>query len=350
MAQRAANDPAQHVASAFVERQHAIDDQERAGADVIGDYAQRFVFQIRGAGQLAGELDQVLEQVDFVIAVDLLQDRGEALETHAGIDAGCRQGRQAAVVGAVELHEHEVPDLDVAIAVLVRGPRRATGDVRAMVVEDFGARTAGAGIGHLPEVVGGERRTLVVADADDALGRDADHVLPDIVGLVVGLVDRDQQAVFRQLPDLGQQFPGPDDRLALEVVAERPVAEHLEKSVMARGIADLIEVVVLAAGAQAALHVDDARARRLFAAEERVLERHHARIGEHQGRIAGRNQRTGRHDQMPLRAEEFEEVGTDFGAGFHQSDQSRNSGHADRRPRCRALSRTRRRDRRCRRG
>ena len=38
---RAPNDPAQHVAAAFVRGQHAIGDQERAGANVIGDHAQR---------------------------------------------------------------------------------------------------------------------------------------------------------------------------------------------------------------------------------------------------------------------------------------------------------------------
>lgn len=40
MAQGAADDPAQHVAATFVGGQHAIDDQERTGADVIGDHAQ----------------------------------------------------------------------------------------------------------------------------------------------------------------------------------------------------------------------------------------------------------------------------------------------------------------------
>ena len=41
VADGAADDPAQHVAAAFVGGQHAVDDEERAGADVIGDHAQR---------------------------------------------------------------------------------------------------------------------------------------------------------------------------------------------------------------------------------------------------------------------------------------------------------------------
>jgi hypothetical protein len=41
--------------------------------------------------------------------------------------------------------------------------------------------------------------------------------------------------------------------MVLEIVAEREVAEHLEEGVMTRGIADVVEVIVLAAGAHALL-------------------------------------------------------------------------------------------------
>jgi hypothetical protein len=40
MADGAPDDAPQHVAAPLVRRHHAIDDQERAGADVIGDHAQ----------------------------------------------------------------------------------------------------------------------------------------------------------------------------------------------------------------------------------------------------------------------------------------------------------------------
>ena len=39
VADRATDDPAQHVAAAFVAGDHAVDDQERARADVVGDHA-----------------------------------------------------------------------------------------------------------------------------------------------------------------------------------------------------------------------------------------------------------------------------------------------------------------------
>src|SRR5581483_2822682 len=102
----------------------------------------------------------------------------EALQAHAGVDAGRRQLRQRAVGGEVELHEDEVPDLDEAIAVLVRRTGRAARNFGSVVVEDFGARPARTRVGHLPEVVARVRRALVVADAHDALLGQADLLVP----------------------------------------------------------------------------------------------------------------------------------------------------------------------------
>ena len=54
VADRAADDPAQHVAAALVRGQHAVGDQERARADVVGDHAQRGRLAIGGARHLGG--------------------------------------------------------------------------------------------------------------------------------------------------------------------------------------------------------------------------------------------------------------------------------------------------------
>ena len=242
-----------------------------------------------------------------------LEDGRDALQPHAGIDRRAGQVGADAAGRFLVLHEHEVPDLDEAIAVLLGRAGRAAPDMVAVVVEDLGAGTAGAGIGHLPEIVGCERRALVVADADDALGRQADVVAPDVIGLVIGVVDGCEQALLRQLPDLGQQLPGPGDGVFLEIIAEGPVAEHLEEGVVARGVADRIEVVVLAARAQAALDVGRAHVAALFRAQEHVLELHHAGVGEQQGRVVARHQRRGGHDGVALGGEEFEEIAADVG-------------------------------------
>ncbi len=314
VAQGAANDAAQDIAAAFVGRQHAVDDQERAGADVIGDHPQRLVLQIGHAGQLAGLADQRLEQVDLIVGVHVLQDRRQALQAHAGIHARRRQRLQRAIGLAVELHEHQVPDFDETVTVLIRRARGATGDMVTMVEEDLGAGTAGAGIGHLPEVVRGIGRALVVTDAHDALFRDADHVAPQREGLVVGVVHGDQQALGRQLPDLGQQFPGPGNGVLLEVIAKGPVAQHFKERVVTGGIAHRVQVVVLAACTQAALDVGSAHVAALFRTQEHILELDHAGIGEQQGRVVARHQRRRRHDGVALALEEFKEVAADLGS------------------------------------
>ena len=82
----------------------------------------------------------------------------------------------------------------------------------------------------------------------------------------------------------GQELPGVGDGVALEVVAEAEVAEHLEEGVVAAGEADVFEVVVLAAGADALLAGGGAGVVAALGAEEDVLELVHAGVGEEQGR------------------------------------------------------------------
>ena len=260
-----------------------------------------------------GGADQVDEEIDLVVRMHVLQHRRETLEAHAGVDAGRGQRRQVPLVVAIELHEHEIPDLDVAVAVCVGRPRRSAKNFRTVVVEDFRARSAGAGVGHLPEVVARVLGALVVADAHDTLDRDADFLRPDVVGLVVVDVHGGPQFFRRQPVDVRQQLPRVMDRLALEVVAERPVAEHLEERVVTRRVADVLQVVVLAAGAQAPLDGDGAHVASLFGAEEHVLELDHARVGEQQRRVVGRDERRARDERVPVGDEKVDEFAADFG-------------------------------------
>src|SRR3546814_14092083 len=126
--------------------------------------------------------------------MDMRPPRSTRTDTLCPYTTLFRSKRQQAAVGlAVELHEHQVPDFDETVAVLVGRTRWAAGDMRAVDVEDLGARAAGTGVGHLPEVVRSVRRAIVVAAADDALGRQADVAMPDVESFVVGLVDGDQQ-------------------------------------------------------------------------------------------------------------------------------------------------------------
>ena len=158
---------------------------------MIGDDAQGIVGEIDAAGFARGCLDQALEQIDFIVGMHVLQHRCNPFEAHAGVDARLRQRMQHAVFILVELHEHEVPDFDVAVAVLLGAARRAAPNFRTVVVEYLRAWAARTGLGHLPKIIRRVARALVVADAHDALDRHADFVLPDRVRLIVFQIDGD---------------------------------------------------------------------------------------------------------------------------------------------------------------
>ena len=83
----------------------------------------------------------------------VLQDRGKALQTHAGIDRGSGQRLHVAIRITVVLHENQVPDFDITVAVFLGRTRRPALNFRAMIVENFAAGTAWTGIAHRPEIV-----------------------------------------------------------------------------------------------------------------------------------------------------------------------------------------------------
>ena len=141
--------------------------------------------------------------------------------------------------------------------------------------------------------------------------RHADLLVPDLLGLVVALVDGDPEPVAVEAPATarrigGDEVPAPRDDLALEVVAEAEVAEHLEEHEVTLGAPDVVEIVVLAAGAGALLRADGARVRRHLVADEVGLERHHAGDREHHRRVV-RDQARRRHDDVVLLGEVVEE-------------------------------------------
>ncbi len=142
-------------------------------------------------------------------------------------------------------------------------------------------------------------------------------LLPEIEGLVVVDIDGGGKLVLRQAEFLGHQVPGELDRAILEIVAEGEVAEHLEEGVMPGGIADVVEVVVLAAGAHAFLRAHGAHIGALLDAGEDILELHHARIGEHQCRVVARHERGGGHDLVAGLGKIVEEARSDFVDAAH---------------------------------
>ena len=252
MTDRPAHDLAQHVAAAFIRRNDAVVDEERGGAGVVSVDAQAGF----GNRVVTMEADQLAsldadggDQICFVVRQFPLQNGRNPLETHAGVDGRTGKRRHLAGLVAVELHENQVPDFDEASAAVEREILMLAaflGRLRAVVEMDFRARSAGAGVAHLPEVV-------LLIKAENAGLRNASHFLPQVLGVVVFTEDREVELVFGQAELDREQLPSEGDGVALKVVAEREVPEHFKERVVAAGVADVFQIVMLAAGADALL-------------------------------------------------------------------------------------------------
>src|SRR5205085_7726335 len=223
-------------------------DEHRGRAQVVGDDAQRDVGVVRvavaDAGELGGLVDDDAQGVRLVHVGDALEDHRQALQAEAGVDVLAGQLAEdlevllAGARAALVLHEDQVPDLHVPL--VVDGRAALDAELRAAVVVDLGARTAGARDAHGPVV-------LLLAQALDALLGHADDLVPDALGLVVVEVDGDPEllrveAVAAVGLRAGQQLPGVRDGAFLEVVAEGEVAAHLEERAVPGGLADLLDV------------------------------------------------------------------------------------------------------------
>ena len=210
MANGAADDPALHIAATFVARNHAVAHQKGSRADVVSNHAQGLVAQISTARLTRSRFNQGIKDVDFVIAVHVLQDGGQALQAHAGVHAGGGQFVQAAISLHIKLHEHVVPDFNETVAVFTRAAGWAAGNMVAVVIKDLRAWATRAGVSHHPEVIALVfLGTFFVTNTHHALRRQANFLGPDVIGLVIVNVDRGQQLFCGQAVHLGQQLPAP---------------------------------------------------------------------------------------------------------------------------------------------
>jgi len=157
----------------------------------------------------------------------------------------------------------------------------------------------------------------LVADAGKTGGIDPDLLKPDVGRFVVLGVDRHPEPFGGQAGDLGQKLPGVADGVALEVVAEAEVAEHLEEGVVAGGVTHILQIVVLAAGAHTALGTGGATVGALLAPEKNLFELDHARIGEQQGRVVEGHQWTARHHLVAVAGEIVQEGLANISATLH---------------------------------
>src|SRR4029077_537718 len=162
-ADHATQQSAQHIAAAVVAGTHPVADQDRGGATVVGDDPVPDVVLVVADvvapwGHRGYRIYDRTQQIGLVNVVYALQQERHPFDAHAGVDVLPWQRAEdlVALLGRafapLVLHEHEIPDLDVAV--LVGDGAALDTEFGAAVVVDLRRRAAGAWDAHRPVVVG----------------------------------------------------------------------------------------------------------------------------------------------------------------------------------------------------
>src|ERR1700680_222796 len=232
------------------------------------------------AGARPESLHDRREVVGPIPGAAALDDGHDPVEPQAGVDGGLGKLRPRPVGLLVELHEDEVPELfpAVAAALILRRAIGAPAGARSSPVEIELAVVATGPCRPGPPPGRGQTR--------DPLPGDADLFHPELLRIDVVRVDARPEALGLETEDVGRELPGIVDRAFLVIVADRPVAEHLEKRVMG-GITDRRDVVVFQTGATKAFLARNQVGRwRCALSGDPRLERHHSGHREETRRVA----------------------------------------------------------------
>ena len=174
---------------------------------------------------------------------------------------------------------------------------------------DMDLRTwaAGTRVPHFPEVV------LFVSFQNPAW---IYMFFPQVVGLLIefqsvvcrAFENSNIQTVFLQFIFAGEQLPCPVYRFFLEIIAKRPIAQHLEHGVVVGVVAHFLQVVVLARHTQALLCIGYPWKSHFAIAQKQILKRIHPCVGKHQSRIVLDHHGRARHNLVLLALEKIQKL------------------------------------------
>ena len=281
---RTPDQPSEDVALSDVGRRDTplVTQDEGAGPDVVRDDAHRdiglLVLTVCDARKKADLFEDGLHDFGLVDALLALENGYGALDSHSGVDALALHLHELAFLGLAVAHEDIVPDLEVlaasAAGLAVRSALGASG-----VYEHLRVRSAGSGLsGRSPPVV------LTRHEVNPLIGNSA--FVPDLGALFItrdsrlALEDGDGKLLRIDSQLLCQEFITPGNHLLLEVITERPVAQHLEACEVMR-IADTVDV----SGPDALLVVRQSLSGRMGLAQDVRYQRMHSGRGEKDGRV-----------------------------------------------------------------
>ena len=280
---------------------------------MVGHYSHSHIdvllLAITEAAEVADGFDDGLEDVGIVVGLLALNGANQAFEAHAGVDNVHSKRFEMSISLALVLHEDDVPDLDNLRVVLVDefAARHFSLFLSRTTIEmNLRARSARTCVAHFPEVI------MLVA-VDDVVGRNVlqpvacSLIIADKILFRTALEDRHIEVLRVELQHINEVFPRHIDGSLLEIVAERPVAEHLEHRVVIGIMPDFFQIIMLSADTQTLLAVRTSAGFRVASAKDDVLPLVHAGIGKHQGRVILHYHRGRRNNLMTLRLEVLKE-------------------------------------------
>ena len=273
---------------------------------MVGEDPQRALVGMH-LRELPAERHERRERVGLEDGVDALLDDRHALEPEPRVDVVRRQRRERRPAVRVDAHvvlrEDEVPVLEEALVLAARQVVFGA-PVEPAVEVQLAARPARAGRTALPEVLRARAQHDPLARNPDGLPRRDRLLVGPEAELLVALEHRDPDVVGAEAEAVERQLPRRLDRLLLEVVADREVAEHLEERQVARGVADVVDV----RRAEALLHGRQAwMGRLLLAAEVRHERVHPGRRQQDRRVVGGRHERRRRQPLVVATLEEAQE-------------------------------------------
>ncbi len=275
----------EYVSAPYLGRHHPVCQHESGSAHVIRYYPEHadILALILSAGYPGDAVDQVFEYGGLVDRRHSLQYPNDPLQAHPGVDVLLLQRSIVSLVVFEVLHEHVVPDLCVLPA--VAGGAAVIAAFRlTVIVEYLGIRSAGPGYSRRapPVVLHAVEEDLIVPHAQG----------PPYVRclLVAGYGASSFEGCHGQLVGFepehsDEEVVAESDRFLLEVVSERPVAQHLEEGEVA-GIANVIYVPC----PDAFLAVDEPLPHGVALPEKVGNKRVHARSREEHGGVVLRHQ------------------------------------------------------------
>ena len=347
-----AQNAAQHVITAIVARQNAVRNGKTERAQMIGNHAEgnrllkgpvlrihpfgtgrRIHVRVLPSAQNFQAVKQGAEYIRGVIgrfagkileSVRALHDGARALKPHPGIHMTCRKIAHGAVALRIVLDKHQVPYLYALVGILVYQASLRI-PLRGQVHVQLGTGAAGAGFPHHPEIIlhipVHDMHVRVQPSGTEQLSPEIPGFPVKLSGVALALVRRVHggvQAFRRKSPPLHDQLPGPADSFLLEIIPEGPVPQHFKKRVVVGVIPHILQVIVLAACADALLGIRSAggRPRGSPYAQEIRDKLIHAGICKQQTGALG-HQRSGRHDRVLFFAEKVQKALAYLGGGHH---------------------------------